>query len=199
MKSGVYKIEHIESGKKYIGSAKNIYYRIRDHVFKLKRGTNSSAHLQNAWNKYGAKAFKFSPLLICRSEDRIFYEQLCLDAYLSYERDLGYNVRKIAESNEGNPPNENQKNALRKIWLNPEYRKKRRCPEPGEKYGRLTLIELREKTAGSYTWLCQCDCGKKCLKQVGCLRRGDTRSCGCFNSEESSKRRKALLRNSARL
>ena len=134
--------------------------------------------------------FSFSILLFCSKNDRLFYEQKCLDGYQTYVKEFGYNIRRVAESNSGVPMHPNTKESIRKMWLDPDFRKRRNVPEAGERHGRLVLIELREKTAGSYTWLCKCDCGKEYLKKVACLRKGMTTSCGCYNSEMSSKRRK---------
>ena len=62
-------------------------------------------------------------------------------------------------------------------------RKKRRCFEPGKKYGRLTLIENTniKKTTG-YVWKCLCDCGN--TTYVSTSRIGTaTNSCGCYKIE----------------
>ena len=190
MKSGVYKITHIKSGRSYFGSGLNIYYRMKTHLYHLRRGSHHNAIMQRTWDREGERAFSFSPVLICRPEDRIFYEQLCLDGFRSYERGRGFNIRKVAESNSGlRLGGEKHKLAMQKMFSNPEFRKKRRMPEPGERYGRLVIMELRERTSGSHTWLCKCDCGKEVLKRIGCLRNGHTRSCGCLNSEKSRERR----------
>ena len=54
----------------------------------------------------------------------------------------------------------------------------------GEKFGRLTVIELagREKD-GHAIWKCECECGKECLVASNCLQSGNTKSCGCFATE----------------
>jgi len=59
----------------------------------------------------------------------------------------------------------------------------------GKKFGRLLVIGLFEKTSHGNRWLCLCDCGNQKVVGVGHLRSGDTKSCGCYNSEESRKRR----------
>lgn len=60
MKSGIYKIQHLASGKVYIGSAANIDRRWKEHKAYLLRGNHHSIKLQRAWDKYGAGAFEFS-------------------------------------------------------------------------------------------------------------------------------------------
>ena len=53
MTCGVYCIFNAESGKSYIGSAKNIEYRWRKHREMLRRGKHHSLKLQNSWEKHG--------------------------------------------------------------------------------------------------------------------------------------------------
>lgn len=58
-KSGIYKIEHVTSGRVYVGSSVNIASRRRHHLGNLRRGSHFNVKLQNAWNKYGEQAFAF--------------------------------------------------------------------------------------------------------------------------------------------
>lgn len=48
---GVYKIENINNGKKYIGSSKDIEKRFYQHKRELKNKTHHSVKLQHAWSK----------------------------------------------------------------------------------------------------------------------------------------------------
>src|SRR6516225_3430523 len=54
---------------------------------------------------------------------------------------------------------------------------------PGDKYGRLTIIAEVQKAAADgkryRAALCQCDCGKETTPRIASLRSGDTQSCGC--------------------
>lgn len=54
----------------------------------------------------------------------------------------------------------------------------------GQRFGRLTVIKKTKSKGNGARWLCQCDCGN--LKEVDAnhLRRGDTQSCGCLQSEK---------------
>lgn len=56
---GIYCIEHIESGKKYIGSSIDITRRFCIHRSSLKHNKHHCAYLQRAVNKYGIEAFAF--------------------------------------------------------------------------------------------------------------------------------------------
>lgn len=59
----------------------------------------------------------------------------------------------------------------------------------GKKYGRLQVLEIAGKKGCETTWLCKCDCGNSVIATGGNLRAGRTQSCGCYNSEQSRKRR----------
>lgn len=54
----------------------------------------------------------------------------------------------------------------------------------GQKFYRLTAV----KYLGHSKWRCQCDCGNMVDVFTQNLKRGNTKSCGCYNSELSSKR-----------
>jgi len=56
---GVYAIVNAVNGCRYIGSSKDIAGRWQDHSRGLSREQHHCAHLQRAWNKYGAVAFRF--------------------------------------------------------------------------------------------------------------------------------------------
>lgn len=72
---------------------------------------------------------------------------------------------------------------------------KRRGPAPkdliGQRFGRLVAVE--RLPGDPYTkkyWLCRCDCGQTTKARVNTLLRGSSRSCGCFQKEGLSARRK---------
>lgn len=53
----------------------------------------------------------------------------------------------------------------------------------GQRFGRLTVLELVGKKGSYYYWKCKCDCGV--IKNISghSLRTGITKSCGCYHSE----------------
>ena len=60
---GIYCIECIETGIKYIGQTyENFYRRWTFHRWHLKNNHHSNVYLQNAWNKYGEDKFCFYPI-----------------------------------------------------------------------------------------------------------------------------------------
>lgn len=68
---------------------------------------------------------------------------------------------------------------------------------PGERYGRLTIIEevpREERKDIKYREvLCQCDCGNKKRIRAYNLRSGNSMSCGCLERELIHDRRKKLI------
>lgn len=69
--SGIYAITCIKTGKQYVGSAKHIWNRWKDHRKHLKQGDHANIHLQRAWDKYGSAEFGFSVL-----EDVLLFKDL---------------------------------------------------------------------------------------------------------------------------
>lgn len=57
--SGIYCIENTVTGKKYIGSSKNIFKRLKDHMYKLKKNVHPNKHLQSSFNKYNIENFSY--------------------------------------------------------------------------------------------------------------------------------------------
>ena len=80
MPSGIYKITCEANGKFYVGSAVNIQKRWQTHRSHLKMNRHVNKHLQNAWNKYGEKTFKFSVVEQTLPEKLIEAEQRWIDA-----------------------------------------------------------------------------------------------------------------------
>lgn len=64
-----------------------------------------------------------------------------------------------------------------------------RPPVIGERFGRLIVVSeapRRPKTLSGQNpryWLCRCDCGVENQVTTGCLRSGNTVSCGCWGRE----------------
>jgi hypothetical protein len=72
-------------------------------------------------------------------------------------------------------------------------RKIKRTNPVGQIYGRLTVIAeadpvLRSDGSRDRCCICRCTCGTENIVRLAALRRGNTKSCGCFAKEQSSKR-----------
>lgn len=57
----------------------------------------------------------------------------------------------------------------------------------GKRFGRLLVLEYR-RSERRWEWLCRCDCGGTKLILSCNLRNGSSRSCGCLQREDLSKR-----------
>lgn len=53
----------------------------------------------------------------------------------------------------------------------------------GKKLGRLTFIEFVERKNKKTFWRCRCDCGNIVVLNLTYVRDGETRSCGCLQTE----------------
>jgi len=55
----------------------------------------------------------------------------------------------------------------------------------GLKFGRWIVLEYAGKRGIRHYWLCRCKCGEEKVVDGGSLRSGGTKSCGCFQREQS--------------
>lgn len=62
MTAGIYMITCVANNDRYVGSAKNLLSRRREHWCNLRLSRHHNTHMQNVWNKYGADTFVFEVL-----------------------------------------------------------------------------------------------------------------------------------------
>jgi len=108
-KSGIYWIRNKINNHIYIGSSINMIGRKHKHSRLLNRKAHENSHLQNVYNKYGLKNFRFKILIICDPNMLLFYEQQFLDYFHPQ-----YNICPTAGNNGGHKCSEETK---RKISL----------------------------------------------------------------------------------
>lgn len=126
-KTGVYAIEHVASGKAYVGSSFDVFGRWKSHRHMLRNGRHHSRRLQRSWTKHGEGSFVFRVLLWCDKEHRFEYEQMCIDAMNSYteglngapfagsHRDVRHTPEsraKLSKAGKGRPHSESHKKAI---------------------------------------------------------------------------------------
>jgi len=100
--SGIYQIKNIKNNKVYIGSSINIKSRFQKHLSELRRNVHPNKHLLESFKRYGEHSFDFFILEEIEDLSLLTHrEQYYLDLFKSYDKNNGYNLRKIAENNFG--------------------------------------------------------------------------------------------------
>ena len=137
--SGIYIIENLVNGKKYVGQSVNISSRRNTHMYKLRHNTHDNEHLQQAFNKYGEESFKHYIIEHCNPEDLDAREQYYILKFKSYDDKFGYNM------DTGGGANRN---------IRQEVKEKQRKVHLGTN-SKLTVKQVEEiKTLLSLQWSC---------------------------------------------
>ena len=87
MKSGIYCIRHVKTGKCYVGQSVDIAKRFREHRGSIK----SNDYVVRAINKYGVSAFAFEILELC-DKSMLDYREMFWIATLGTKIPNGYNL-----------------------------------------------------------------------------------------------------------
>jgi group I intron endonuclease len=90
--SGIYCFYNFINRKRYIGQAKSIRVRLKEHLFDLRRNQDLSNVLQNAWNKYEEENFHISIIEECAIEDLDEREIFWIKELHSHVSEWGYNI-----------------------------------------------------------------------------------------------------------
>jgi group I intron endonuclease len=151
VKSGVYGIQNLITGRVYVGSSSDIKNRWSHHKNFLKNSKHFNAYLQRSWNRYGEKAFKFFIIEECGEE--LLYEREQFWFNYHKENGLVYNLKPIEViSNLGFKHSEETKNKMSDVWekthismFTPEYKKKMSEAMKG-KISPLKGIKLSDET-----------------------------------------------------
>lgn len=78
---GIYYIENIDNGKKYIGQSIDIFRRYATHMSQLKHNNHVNDHLQNAYNLYGVEKFNLRVLEECKIDELDEQETYWIEYY----------------------------------------------------------------------------------------------------------------------
>ena len=125
-KCGIYCIKNTFNSKVYVGKAKDIYSRIREHIRLLRnKSKNENRHLINAWFKYGEDAFEYFIIeeFEFNEETLKIRELYWIGEYKSTDREFGYNLRR--DSSTQMIVHEETKQLLSEMYQgenNPNYR-----------------------------------------------------------------------------
>jgi group I intron endonuclease len=96
VKSGIYRIVQLSTGRHYIGSAVDVDARRRRHWWELHTGRHSNPKLQRAWNKYGADDFIHEKIETCDKKVLTEREQFWMDSTKPF-----FNILQRARSAQG--------------------------------------------------------------------------------------------------
>ena len=59
----------------------------------------------------------------------------------------------------------------------------------GRRFGRLVVLgDTGKRRWKEIRWLCKCDCGKLKITGTQSLKKGDTKSCGCYRGKVTKER-----------
>ena len=89
---GIYCIENLVNGKKYIGLSRDIEKRFGTHIAKLNKGEHINEHLQSAWDFYKEENFSFYVIETCSPEQLAELEMYYINKFQTRNRDFGYNM-----------------------------------------------------------------------------------------------------------
>lgn len=167
---GIYKITNVLNGKRYMGSSKNFKNRKRKHFYELGKNTHHCRHLQFAYNKYGKENFIFEPIIDCKEEELIYYENYYLAYYQpEYNSTLDAKKRtpitkdfkeKISMANRGKIVSEETRKKLSEInkgkKLTEEQKNKLSLFNKGKVLSGLTKQRMSESRKGVPIFVKEC-------------------------------------------
>lgn len=127
-RSGIYCIRNIVNNKVYIGKAKCIYRRIKDHITRLNtRNKDENIHLINSWHKYGRDKFEYLVLEYLNLEEEMKLREIFwMKQFNSLNREKGYNLREDSSTSliVSNETRKKLSEAQKKRFQDPKERKK---------------------------------------------------------------------------
>lgn len=109
---GIYLIRNVANDHFYVGSSRNIEWRVGVHSRGLDSNHHHSRYLQNAYNKYGLDNFEYEILTVCDIDSLLSREQEFIDKLHPQ-----YNVSPFASCPPGNKGKKLSEEHKRKISL----------------------------------------------------------------------------------
>lgn len=129
---GIYKIVNKATGQCYVGQSQRVKKRLREHFRLLRQNKHTNPHLQNSYNKHGAKNFYGAMEVECVDHtelDMLENQFLCGDAW--FDEPTVYNIADFAKAPmRGNTHSEEVRERIRLgrrattfDYKSPEYRR----------------------------------------------------------------------------
>lgn len=178
---GIYQILNLINGHSYIGQAKDLKIRKQNHFSALRRGNSKHAHLQNAFNKYEEKAFRF--VILKQLQDYESYKALflMLTAWEQFYFDTlhpEYNSNLVA----GRPPGGCQKGQTfeercglkRATEISQAISVSRKDKTWEESYGLERATELRQNLGRTYEERYGSERAAEIKRRLSEIRKGKT-------------------------
>jgi len=122
--TGIYCIYNLANRKCYVGQAKDIEKRWKQHRQELRIGKHYNEHLQRAWQKYGETTFQFMVLEYCTEDKLDELEALYIEECDAYEN--GYNMTLGGEGTRGFYHTDDYKQRMSELMKGREFSKETR-------------------------------------------------------------------------
>lgn len=151
IKSGIYKIINLTNSKIYIGSAKDVAIRWRNHKRELLNNKHHNRYLQRSWNKYEEGNFQFEVVeYVGDVELLIEREQYYIDLFHACNRKYGYNINPVAGSCLGRVHTQETKQKIREKHIGKKMSEESRLKMRFAKLG--VSPSEKQRLIASQTW-----------------------------------------------
>jgi len=135
--SGIYTITNKITGTIYVGSSKKVLQRLQGHKRDLRKNKHHNKNLQKDYNIYEENNFIFNPIEIVLDHELLLKEESKWVEYYKKVCDLKvYNEAAIDGIRAKSSEQCRKERSIRqkKLWENPEYKKKMKDVHKGKKY-----------------------------------------------------------------